>query len=152
MEWNEDMKQNIIEILKEALKLPPEARAALAGSLLDSLDESIDKDAESEWVAEIALRLKEIDQGKVNLIPWAEARAIIAGQVMSSGEVDVHPEAVAEARAATQWYRERSPSAADAFLAELDRAVESRKMTEVKGEMETDHVNRKKYEQLCHQP
>ena len=43
---------------------------------------------------------------------------------MSSGEVDVHPEAVAEARAATQWYRERSSSAADAFLAELDRAVE----------------------------
>ena len=33
-------------------------------------------------------------------------------------------EAVAEARAAAQWYRERSPLAADAFLAELDRAVE----------------------------
>jgi toxin ParE1/3/4 len=38
--------------------------------------------------------------------------------------IDVHPEAVAEARAATQWYRERSVLAADAFLAELDRAVE----------------------------
>jgi len=38
--------------------------------------------------------------------------------------VDVHPEAVAEAQAAAQWYRERSALAADAFLAELDRAVE----------------------------
>ena len=30
------MKQNIADILKDALKLPPEARAALAGTLLDS--------------------------------------------------------------------------------------------------------------------
>ena len=74
------MKQNIAEILKEALKLPPEARAALAGTLLDSLDENVDRDAESTWEAEIVMRLKEIDEGKVNLIPWAEARVRIAGQ------------------------------------------------------------------------
>ena len=74
------MKQNIAEILKEALKLPPEARTALAGTLLDSLDESVDRDAESAWEAEIVMRLKEIDEGKVNLIPWTEARVRIAGQ------------------------------------------------------------------------
>ncbi|MBM4277994.1 MAG: addiction module protein [Deltaproteobacteria bacterium] len=74
------MKQNIVEILKEALKLPPEARAALAGTLLDSLDETVDRDAESAWEAEVVMRLKEMDEGKVNLIPWAEARARIAGQ------------------------------------------------------------------------
>ena len=74
------MKQSISEILKEALKLRPEARAALAGTLLDSLDETVDKNAESAWEAEIVMRLKEIDAGKVNLIPWAEARARIAGQ------------------------------------------------------------------------
>ena len=74
------MKQNITEILKEALKLPPEARAALAGTLLDSLDETVDRDAESVWEAEIVMRLKQIDEGKVKLIPWAEARARIAGQ------------------------------------------------------------------------
>jgi putative addiction module component (TIGR02574 family) len=74
------MKQDIAEILKEALKLPPEARAALAGTLLDSLDEAVDKDAESAWEAEIVMRLKEIDEGKLNLIPWAEARARITGQ------------------------------------------------------------------------
>lgn len=44
--------------------------------------------------------------------------------MMSSRQVDIHPEAVAEARAAAQWYRVRSPSAAHAFLAELDRAIE----------------------------
>jgi len=74
------MKQDIAEILKEALKLPSEARAALAGTLLDSLDETVDRDAESAWEAEIIIRLKEIDEGKVNLVPWAEARARIVGQ------------------------------------------------------------------------
>lgn len=74
------MKENIINLLKQALKLPPEARAALAGSLLDSLDEPLDRDAESAWEAEIASRVREIDEGKVTLIPWAEARARIVGQ------------------------------------------------------------------------
>ena len=74
------MKQDISEILKEALKLPPEARAALAGTLLDSLDETVDRDAELAWEAEIITRLKEIDEGKVNLVPWAKARARIAGR------------------------------------------------------------------------
>jgi plasmid stabilization system protein ParE len=44
--------------------------------------------------------------------------------MMSPRQIDVHPEAVAEARAAAEWYRERSVLAADAFLAELDCAVE----------------------------
>jgi putative addiction module component (TIGR02574 family) len=74
------MKHNIAEILKDALKLPPEARAALAGTLIDSLDEVVDQDAETEWEAEIVMRLKEIDEGKVNMVPWAEARAKIVGQ------------------------------------------------------------------------
>ena len=73
------MKENIADILKHALRLPPEARAALAGSLLDSLDEPLDLDAESAWEAEVAARIREIDEGKVTLIPWAEARTRIAG-------------------------------------------------------------------------
>jgi hypothetical protein len=36
-----------------------------------------------------------------------------------------HPEAVEEANAARLWYAERSESAADAFLAELDHGIES---------------------------
>ena len=38
--------------------------------------------------------------------------------------VEVHPEAVLEAQAAYRWYRDRSDAAAEAFVAELDRAVE----------------------------
>jgi hypothetical protein len=48
---------------------------------------------------------------------------------MSSRHADIHPEAIAEAQAATQWYRERSPSA-DAKPAGL---IHSFGKTELKG-------------------
>lgn len=73
------MKRHAGDILKYALELPPEARAALAGSLIDSLDQTFDEDAESAWEAEIAARLKDLDEGRVKLVPWAEARRRIAG-------------------------------------------------------------------------
>jgi len=38
--------------------------------------------------------------------------------------LEFHPAAVEEARAARQWYQDRSPAAADAFIAELDAALE----------------------------
>ena len=44
---------------------------------------------------------------------------------MPSVQVDIHPEAVAEAQAANRWYRERSNPAADAYVAELDQAIET---------------------------
>ena len=68
------MTQEVAELLKKALALPVEARAALAGSLLDSLDETVDASAEEEWNHEIARRIRELDSGKVKPIPWAEAR------------------------------------------------------------------------------
>ena len=74
------MKQGPENLLKQALKLPPEARAALAGSLLDSLDQEVDEDAETAWHAEIDRRLRELDSGKVKPIPWSEARRRISGR------------------------------------------------------------------------
>jgi hypothetical protein len=38
---------------------------------------------------------------------------------MARPALELHPEAVEEARAARQWYAERSPAAADAFIDEL---------------------------------
>jgi putative addiction module component (TIGR02574 family) len=68
------MGDNAAKLLEEALRLPAEARAALAASLLDSLDNALDPDAEAQWDAEIGRRVKELDEGKVRPIPWAEAR------------------------------------------------------------------------------
>ncbi len=59
----------------EALELPPEARAALADSLLDSLDTEIDPDAEQAWRDEIERRIMALDEGRARLVPWDEIRA-----------------------------------------------------------------------------
>ena len=74
------MNMDTSSILRELLKLPPEVRVALAGSLLDSIDETVDPDLEAEWEREIETRLKELDNSDVNTIPWSEARRIIAGE------------------------------------------------------------------------
>ncbi len=67
------------DVLKQALRLPAEDRAAIAGLLLDSLDETVDDDLESLWAEELRRRLAEIDQEGIELIPWDEARRRIAG-------------------------------------------------------------------------
>jgi putative addiction module component (TIGR02574 family) len=72
------MTQEVSELLKKALALPAEARAALAGSLLDSLDDTLDASAEEEWSGEIARRIAELDSGKVKPVPWADARRQIS--------------------------------------------------------------------------
>jgi putative addiction module component (TIGR02574 family) len=68
------MNRDAADILKEALALPLDQRAALAGSLINSLDEEPDEAVEEAWGVEIARRLAEIDSGQVKLLSWAEVR------------------------------------------------------------------------------
>jgi putative addiction module component (TIGR02574 family) len=68
------MTEEVADLLKKALALPAEARAALAGSLLDTLDETADEDAEASWEREIASRIEQLDNGTAKTIPWAEVR------------------------------------------------------------------------------
>lgn len=73
------MSPDVSELLKKALALPQEARAALAGSLLESLDdEPADEGVEEAWSEEIKRRIRELDSGKAKPIPWVEARRQIA--------------------------------------------------------------------------
>jgi putative addiction module component (TIGR02574 family) len=68
------MARDAAEVLKDALALPAEARAALIGPLVDSLDTEVDEDAEEAWRQEIYRRLQEIDSGATKLVQWDEAR------------------------------------------------------------------------------
>lgn len=72
------MTREVAELLKQALALPVDARAALAGTLIESLDDTVDPSAEEKWSREIARRIEELDSGKVKPIPWAEARQQIS--------------------------------------------------------------------------
>ena len=69
------MTENVADLLKQVLALPPEARSALASSLLASLeDDAVDEGAELEWEREIARRVDELKAGTVTTIPWGDVR------------------------------------------------------------------------------
>lgn len=72
------------ELLKHALTLPDKERAELASSLIDSLDPTVDADAEMAWQDEIARRLEEVESGRVKTASWDEVRrrgrALLNGQ------------------------------------------------------------------------
>ena len=68
------MERHAAELLRDALALPQEARAALIDSLIESLDQTIEEGTEEAWRREIELRLKQIDSGAVKLISWRDAR------------------------------------------------------------------------------
>ena len=71
---------NAAELLTHALKLPPAARAALADSLIDSLDTEIDENAEEVWRGEIARRVRELDAGAVQTVAWDDVRRKLRGR------------------------------------------------------------------------
>ena len=76
------MTREAEEILRDALRLSPESRAAVAGRLIESLEAEVDENAEAEWSIEIARRLSELDSGSVQAIPWEEARRQILARIV----------------------------------------------------------------------
>jgi len=104
------MTDKVAELRKRAMELLPEGRAALASSLLVSLDENtVDEGAELEWEREIARRVDELKAGTVKTIPWAEIRSRVLARSMGRvAEVEFHDEATAEFDAATDWGGEKS--------------------------------------------
>jgi putative addiction module component (TIGR02574 family) len=77
------MMQEAQELLKKALALPDKERADLAGTLIRSLDDTVDENAEATWQEEIVRRLEEVRSGKVKTISWNDiqqkGRALLHG-------------------------------------------------------------------------
>ena len=66
--------QKQVDVLEaEALKLNPEERARLADRLLASLSD--DAEIEEAWAAEVDRRIAEIEAGRAQVVPAAEAIA-----------------------------------------------------------------------------
>ena len=57
------------DLFKKALGLNEKDRAALAGLLIESLDDTPIEEIESVRKAEVAKRVKELDSGEVTAIP-----------------------------------------------------------------------------------
>ena len=65
------MSPEISDLLKRALALPVDERAALANTLLDSL-EATNQSVEEAWDEEVARRMEALKAGKAVTVPWEE--------------------------------------------------------------------------------
>jgi putative addiction module component (TIGR02574 family) len=63
------MTPEISELLKKALALPVDERAALANTLLDSLA-GTDESVQEAWDEEVARRIEDLKAGKAVTVPW----------------------------------------------------------------------------------
>jgi putative addiction module component (TIGR02574 family) len=75
------MTQQALDLLQKALSLSEEERAALADSLLASLDGTVDEGAEKAWEQEISRRIADIDSGKAKTVPWEEVRGKLSSRL-----------------------------------------------------------------------
>ena len=73
------MSTDAKELLDRALELTEEERAALAGWLIESLEEEAEEGVEAAWRQEIERRVKELDSDAVDSVPWEVVRERLAG-------------------------------------------------------------------------
>ena len=75
------------ELRDELLKLPADQRQELADELYESLDdEPVDAAWERAWSDEVACRVQEIADGKVQLVDADDMHAELRDELRSSGE------------------------------------------------------------------
>ncbi|MGA3194568.1 MAG: addiction module protein [Terriglobales bacterium] len=65
------MNPEVSDLLKRALALSPDERAALANTLLDSI-EGTDETVQAAWDDEVARRIADLKAGKAVTVPWEE--------------------------------------------------------------------------------
>jgi putative addiction module component (TIGR02574 family) len=74
------MSPEVSNLLKMALALPVDERAALANTLLDSL-EITNESVEEAWDAEVARRIQDLKAGKAVTVRWEELRRELLAMV-----------------------------------------------------------------------
>lgn len=78
MEYNRS--REAADLLKRALSLPSEERAALANSLLDSLGPS-DASVDEAWDREVERRMEDLRASRAVTVPWEELRRQLLAMV-----------------------------------------------------------------------
>jgi|HubBroStandDraft_1064217.scaffolds.fasta_scaffold537169_1 putative addiction module component (TIGR02574 family) len=68
------MTRKAQELPNKAPALPHKKGADLAGSSMESLNDTIDENAEVAWQKEMLRRLEEIRSGKAKTTPWNDVR------------------------------------------------------------------------------
>ena len=74
------MSPEVSDLLKMALALPVDERAALANTLLDSL-EITNESVQEAWDEEVARRIQDLKAGKAVTVRWEELRRELLAMV-----------------------------------------------------------------------
>ena len=74
------MSPEISDLLKRALALSVDERAALANTLLDSL-EGADESVQEAWDKEVARRIEDLRAGKAVTVPWEDLHGELLAMV-----------------------------------------------------------------------
>jgi putative addiction module component (TIGR02574 family) len=76
------MSPEVSDLLKRALALSTDERAALANTLLDSLETpAIDESVEDAWDQEVARRIEALKTGHAVTVPWEQLRRELLAMV-----------------------------------------------------------------------
>jgi len=75
------MTRQAEDLLQDALTLPDEERAEIAGALLESLERTVEVDVETAWRKEVAVRVAALDAGEIETVPWDEVRDQLLARV-----------------------------------------------------------------------
>jgi len=66
------MIRNSAKVVSDALSLPPRSRAKLAERLLESLDDSTQKEIDRLWADEVEDRIEAYERGELKATPGEE--------------------------------------------------------------------------------
>jgi len=74
------MIRSSAKVVSDALSLPPRSRAKLAERLLESLDDSTQKEIDHLWADEVEDRIDAYERGELKAIPGEEVFRRAGGQ------------------------------------------------------------------------
>lgn len=77
------MSMPLEEVTREAIQLPRHQRLALARILMELDDPGTDADVDAVWDAEIQARVRAVQEGRVEGIPYEQVLARIDQQLRS---------------------------------------------------------------------
>lgn len=85
LEYNSAMTTEAQNLLRRALELGDEERAEIAGLLFQSLDPPDEAGVDEAWRKEIRRRLRLIEEGEAEWIPWDDVRAELRARLHGEG-------------------------------------------------------------------
>jgi putative addiction module component (TIGR02574 family) len=74
------MDEKLKNILENALNMPQEQRAFIAGRLIESLDDKVDEDVETAWQNEIQKRIASAEKGEATFMSWEYVKKRLKGE------------------------------------------------------------------------